>query len=158
MVSRLIVALLVCVCLSVANGQVAERTAGRGEFPALQLLPPGSVVRGISLPRYEGHRVTALLRADLLEVISRYEVRMKKIHTTLYHEKGETTNLRMPGARYNFRTQMLSARTGPVSMQNPRYNAQAAGLLFHSATRRGVLTGPVKTLIYPAAVSASAES
>ncbi len=145
---RFFVALFLCALLSVANGQVAEHTAGKGEFPALQLLPPGSVVRGISLPRYENHCVTALLRADFLEIVSRHEARMEKIHTILYHQNGETTHLRMPGARYNFRTQMLSARRDPVLMQNPRYKVQATGLLFHSATRRGVLTGPVRTLIF----------
>ena len=57
---RLIV-LLVLAVLPLSMGQVAERTAGEDEFPALQLLPPGSVVEGISLPRYEEHRVTAFL-------------------------------------------------------------------------------------------------
>ncbi len=151
MVRWFVVALLLCVHLPTANGRVAERSAGKGEFPALQLLPPGSVVRGISLPRYKNHCVTALLRADLLEIVSRHEARMEKIHTTLYHENGEITNMWMPGARYNFRTQMLSVRKAPVSMQNPRYHAQGTGLLFHSATHRGVLTGPVKTLIHSTA-------
>lgn len=152
MLRRFIAALLLCALLPAARGQVAERTAGRGEFPALQLLPPGSVVHGISLPRYENHRVSALLMAEKLEVISRYEARVEKIHTMLYHENGEITSLKMPGALYNFRTETLNARVGPVFMQHPRYEAQAAGLLFHSAMRRGVLTGPVKTVIRHVAV------
>ncbi len=147
MVRRLIAALLLCVLLPTARGQVAERTAGRGEFPALQLLPPGSVVHGISLPRYENHRVSALLMAEKLEILSRYEARIDKIHIMLYHENGEITSLKMPGARYNFRSDLFNAPAGPVLMQHPRYDAQAAGLLFYSATHRGVLTGPVKTVI-----------
>ncbi len=144
---RFFFSLLILFLLSPSWAQVAERTAGEGEFPALQLLPPGSVVHGISLPRYEDHRVTAMLKADLLEVLSRHEARLENIHSVLYGEDGESTRLNLPGARYNFRTALLSSRTGPVELIHPRYNARASGVIFHSVSHRGVLTGPVHTVI-----------
>lgn len=144
---RFLLPLLSIVLLDPARAGVAEQTAGAGEFPALQLLPPGSVVRGISLPRYENHRVTATLTADCLEILSRHEARMKNICSVLYGANEETTQVKMPGARYNFRTELLSSRKGPVQLIHPRYRVQASGIILHSASHCGVLTGPVRTIL-----------
>ena len=54
---------------STAVGEVPVDDLVGNEFPGLQLLPPGSKVRGISLPRYENHRVSALLMTELLVAI-----------------------------------------------------------------------------------------
>ncbi len=145
--TRLTTLLLLIAALSEVRGAVAERTSAPEEFPALQLLPPGSIVRGISLPRYENHRVTSLLTADLMEVLSRYETRMENIQTLLYGESGETTRVRMANAHYNFRTQLLSSRNNIVTLSHPRYNVRAHGGILHNGTRRGVLIGPVHTVI-----------
>lgn len=145
--ARLTAMMLLAATLSGVRGAVAERTSGPGEFPALQLLPPGSIVRGISLPRYERHRVTSLLTADMMEVLSRFEARMENIQTLLYGESGETTRVRMENAHYNFRTQLLTSRNNIVTLSHPRYNVRAHGGILHNGTRRGVLHGPVHTVI-----------
>ncbi len=152
--ARLTALMLSAALLSGVRGAVAERTSAPEEFPALQLLPPGSIVRGISLPRYENHRVTSLLTADMMEVLSRYEARMENIQTLLYGESGDITRVRMANAHYNFRTQLLTSRNNIVTLVHPRYNVRAHGGILHNGTRRGVLTGPVNTVIRSANLAA----
>ena len=145
MSSRHLLPLLLVLAASQLPGQV-DRTAGQGEFPALQLLPPGSEVKGISLPRYQDHRVSAHIMADLLKVLSRYEVHMKGIHTVLYSEEGESTTVKMAQAKYDFRTSvMVSENTATV--ENPRFSARGESVTFNSESRLGLLKGPVYTTL-----------
>lgn len=144
MLNRLIPLMLLTAPL--LPGQKADRTAGEGEFPALQLLPPGSEVKGISLPRYTNHRVTAHIMADLLRVLSRFEVHMSGIRTMLFSEEGEITTVTMAEADYDFRTSVMRT-TGSASVENPRFSAKGSGVMLQSNTRRGVLLGPVHTTL-----------
>lgn len=144
---RITVLLVSVIAAGSVRGAVAERTSGPGEFPALQLLPPGSIVRGISLPRYEDHRVTGLLTANLMKVLSRHEARMERILSYMYSVTGETTQVRMATALYDFRTELLISRDNIVTLQHPRYNVRAHGGILRNGTRCGVLMGPVHTVI-----------
>lgn len=146
------IALLLCSAISLAMGQMPDRTAGKGEFPALQLLPPGSVVKGISLPRYEKHRVSALIMADELEIISRQVVKLKGIVTALYGENDETTTVRLTAAEYHFGTALMSSE-GKVSLSNPRLTAQGEAVYFNSDRQQGMLRGPVITTLNTDALS-----
>ncbi len=144
---RIAVLLVSVIAVGSVRGAVAEKTSGPGEFPALQLLPPGSIVRGISLPRYENHRVTGLLTANLMEVLSRHEARMERIQSYMYSLTGETTQIRMATAHYDFRTELLVSRNNIVTLLHPRYSVHAHGGVLHNGTRCGVLMGPVHTVI-----------
>lgn len=142
---RRIILPLLLVLAALSPAQV-DRTAGQGEFPALQLLPPGSRIQGISLPRYQEHRVTAHIMADLLEVLSRFEVRMATIHTVLYGEAEDTTHVQMQDATYDFRTSIMASDT-PASVTNPRFSAEGSAVSFNSETRCGIIKGPVHTTL-----------
>lgn len=139
-------ALLLLLAAPLLPGQVADRTASKDEFPALQLLPPGSKVHGISLPRYQEHRVTAHIIADLLEVRTRQLVKMTAIHTVLYSENGETTHLNLADADYDFSTSVMTTDS-PASVNNPRFSARGSAVIFNTATQQGVLKGPVHTTL-----------
>lgn len=122
-------------------------TVGAGEFPALQLLPEGSEVEGITLPRYDNHRVSGLLQAGKLRIISRREMELEQLHATLYNKDGSSTELTTPLAHYDFTTKRATAPQ-KVELRNPQFRAEGARLLFDSTTRRGVLMGPVRTSIF----------
>lgn len=148
---RLTLALLSCTALPLAAQGPAD-AVGKGEFPGLQLLPPGSVVKGISLPRYEKHRVTSLLRAGSLKVLDRRTVELKDIDVSLYMDTDITTHLCAAGAVYNFTT--LRAEThGAVSVDDPRFTAAGQGVVFSTENRRGILKGPVRTTIAAAVLN-----
>lgn len=151
--NRLPLALLCCMALPLAAQGPAD-AVGKGEFPGLQLLPPGSVIKGISLPRYEKHRVTSLLRAGSLKVLDRRTVELKDIDVSLYMDSDITTRLRAAGAVYNFTT--LRAETnGAVSVEDPRFTASGQGVVFSTENRRGILKGPVRTTITAALLKQS---
>ncbi len=129
-----------------AAGQVPQDAVAKHEFPGLQLLPPGSKVKGISLPRYENHRVSALLVAKLMEIATRSDVRFTGIEANLYAENGETTTITCPQAEYSFRTSIVNA-TAETEVDSTRFSARGAGVTFSTATNIGFLKGPVHTTV-----------
>ena len=149
---RGLIILLLLLAAPLLPGQMADRTAGKDEFPALQLLPPGSKVHGISLPRYQDHRVTAHIIADLLEVRTRQLVLMTAIRTVLYGETGETTYVELEKADYNFGTSVMISEA-PASVTNPRFTAQGKAVIFNTTTQRGLLKGPVFTTLNTSVIS-----
>ncbi|MBQ2813377.1 MAG: hypothetical protein IJE66_04470 [Akkermansia sp.] len=129
-----------------ALGQLPSDAVGPGEFPGLQLLPPGSVIEGISIPRYDKHRVTALFKADEMKVANRSVVELKKIVATMYSSGGVATVISTPGAEYSFATKLAFTR-GEVDIKDPRFTAKGSKVLYHSGVQRGILVGPVHTTI-----------
>ena len=127
-------------------GQVPASSVAEHEFPGLQLLPPGSKVKGISLPRYENHRVSALLIAKLMEIATRSEVRFTGIKAELYAENGEVTTVTCDRAGYDFSTSIVTSDAQP-EIESPRFSAQGTGVTFSTANKVGVLKGPVKTVV-----------
>lgn len=133
-------------CCAYAPGQLPSDAVGPGEFPGLQLLPPGSVIEGISIPRYDNHRVVALFKADEMKIVTRSEVELRKIVATMYSAGGIATVVSTPGAEYSFATKMAFSK-GKVDVKDPRFTAHGSKVLYHSGVQRGILIGPVHTTI-----------
>lgn len=127
-----------------ADGAGSADAVSEGEFPGLQLLPAGSVVENISLPRYENHRVTALLQADKLCIIDRRTVELQGIRAALYNTDGTKTEVQAGNVRYDFTTKKATS-SGTVSVSDPRFSARGERLLYNTTNSRGVLVGPVRT-------------
>ncbi len=142
----LLPALALALLTPLVHAQLETGSVGKGEFPALQLLPPGSVVKGISLPRYVGHRVASLFRADALEILSRSDVRLSGITAELYAESGETTSIFAPQVHYSFRTEQARG-DGDTRVDDPRFTAKGSGVIFSSTLQCGLLRGPVHTTV-----------
>lgn len=136
-------AFLMC---TAAHAQLPSDAVGPGEFPGLQLLPVGSVIKGITVPRYEAHKVAAVMRAGEMTVASRTTVKLQKVTVNLHDGKGSITVAKAPGVEYDFTTKHAFT-TGKVSLTDERFTAQGAKALYHSETQRGILIGPVRTTI-----------
>lgn len=145
---RLLLPLILLPLLSLPGlGQEQQAaTDAAAEFPALQFLPEGSVIEGISIPRYEGHRVSALLLADKLKVQTRSTVILEKLSASLYANDGTQTEIIAGNVEYDFATKTAST-TGNAQVQDPRVSASGKGVIFNTSTRKGFLHGPVKTTI-----------
>ncbi len=139
-------ALLLALLAPLAHAQLGADSVGKGEFPALQLLPPGSVVKGISLPRYVGSRVASLFRAAELKVLSRSDVELSGIEAELYSPTGEVTRISAPLVRYSFRSEQAGGN-GNTSVTDPRFTARGSGVIFSSTRQCGLLRGPVHTTV-----------
>ncbi len=129
-----------------ALAQIGTDTVGKGEFPALQFLPPGSIVKDISLPRYQGPRVASLFRAAELKIISRSDVQLSGISAELYAETGETTRISAPLVQYSFHSEQAKGE-GDTRVNDPRFTARGNGVIFSSALQCGLLRGPVHTTV-----------
>lgn len=127
-----------------AGGTGGTDAVGTGEFPGLQLLPAGSVVENISLPRYEHHRVTALLQAEKLCILDRRTAELHGIRGTLFNEDGTKTEIQAGSVRYDFTTKR-AVSSGTVSVSDARFSARGERLLYNTTNSRGVLVGPVRT-------------
>ena len=111
------------------------------EFPALQFLPVGSIVRGIVIPRYSEHRAVAKLCADEMLVATRSTVQLKRISATLYGPDKQNTRLDSAEARYSFKTDEVIA-DGDTSVHDPRFRAQGPPLFTPPGRDAAFCTGP----------------
>ena len=130
----------------VVVGQVPQDAVTQHEFPGLQLLPAGSKVSGISLTRYEQHRVSALLISSLMEIATRSEVNFTGIRANLYATNGEITTVTCPKAEYSFRTSMVQSAE-KTEVDSTRFSGQGTGVIFNTGTNIGYLKGPVRTTV-----------
>lgn len=129
-------------------GQGQQRTdaVADSEFPALQFMPVGTVVEGISIPRYEKHRVRALLTADRLIVKDTKNVVLEKLTASLYGEGENQTDVRTDSVTYSFATK-TARTTGTAEVKDPRFSARGQGVVFNTSTSKGFLSGPVITTV-----------
>lgn len=132
--------------LHVHGQQQAADAVVEDEFPALQFLPVGSVVEDISIPRYENHRVTALLLAKSLEVKNRKVVELGKLEASLYGEDGNQTDVSTGSVTYSFATK-IARTTGEARVTDSRFSARGKGVIFSTSSRKGFLHGPVTTRV-----------
>ena len=95
---------------------------------------------------YEHHRVSALLQADELEVISRREIALTNIRASLYAENGEITSVQCEKAGYDFKKKTVVAQS-KAEVKHPHFSARGAGVTFSTAGRIGLIKGPVRTTI-----------
>ncbi len=142
----LLPALALALLAPLAHAQIGADTVGKGEFPALQFLPPGSIVKGISLPRYVGPRVASLFRATELKILNRSDVQLSGIEAELYSESGEVTRIYAPVVHYSFRTEQASGE-GETRLSDPRFTASGSGVTFSATLQCGLLRGPVHTTV-----------
>lgn len=129
-----------------SQGQEAKAATDVDEFPALQFLPPGTEVEGISIPRYENHRVSALLLAEKLIVKTRQDVVLEKLNATLYNNDGTETNISTGNVHYSFATKIIRT-TGDAQVTDPRFSAKGKGVIINTSTKKAFLQGPVTTTI-----------
>lgn len=138
--------LLSLLLLSLQSQGQQPGAASDHEFPALQFLPVGTVVEGISIPRYEKHKVTALMLAKSLEVKSRTSVELRGLSASLYSNNNEQTDISTGSVTYSFSTKVAST-AGDAQVQDPRFSAKGKGVIFSTSSRKGFLHGPVSTSI-----------
>jgi len=145
---RIALTLLFLMALAPLQSQGSQRAdaVANDEFPALQFLPVGTVVEGISIPRYENHRVSALLMADRLIIKNSKTVVLENLNASLYGEDKNQTNVSTSSVTYSFATK-LAKTTGEAKVNDPRFTAKGKGVIFNTSTSKGFLHGPVITTV-----------
>ncbi len=126
--------------------QFSPKKAAEGEFPAIATLPPGTVVEGIKLPRYEGARVTALILADQLRVESRNAVSILGLEAEMYDKDGSITAVKADKGTYCFLTEKVTSE-GLTQLVNQQFRAKGCQIYYSTKQQRGILRGPVRTVL-----------
>lgn len=129
-----------------SQGQQGADAVANDEFPALQFLPVGTVVEQISIPRYDNHRVSALLMSDRLIIKDKKTVVLEELNASLYGKDKSQTDVSTASVIYSFATKMART-TGEAKVKDPRFSAQGKGVVFNTTTSKGFLHGPVVTTV-----------
>ncbi len=117
------------------------------KFPALDLLPPGSVLKNVSLPQYENRKKIGVITATQMKVVNETEISGENIHIYTFSASGDqSSHLFTLGGSYFFNTQFFVSNLRTI-LEEARFRAVGAGLRFHSDRQVGFLMGPVTTYI-----------
>ncbi|BDS06368.1 hypothetical protein NT6N_14080 [Oceaniferula spumae] len=118
----------------------------QGSLPTLDILPEGSILRRVRIPRYDkDFNPTSLLSAETLTVLDGERIDGLGITIELYGKDGSVeARTKMRHAIYNQKRSTLHASEA-VFVQGKNYVASGTGLVFHWKTNRGFLLGPAST-------------
>lgn len=132
--------------LAKADPSVEDEVPSKSAFPTLDILPEGSILQRVRLPRYDkDFNPTSLLTADKLTVINRYRVDGEEVSIELYDKNGESqVHTLMHHAVYNQKDATLKAEER-ITLHGKSYRAEGKGLIFHLENNRGFLFGPAST-------------
>ncbi|MFK7849679.1 MAG: hypothetical protein AB8D78_01775 [Akkermansiaceae bacterium] len=145
MISRLSIALL-------SIGIFFANLASGDEMPKnpMALLPDGSVMKGVLLPRYdENRRLIGDLKAEILTILDRQRIRGEDVLIRFYKEDGsEKGRVKMKNAIFDQQRSLLKA-VEPIEITNDNLIARGTGLVYAFQEGKGFLRGPASTRITP---------
>lgn len=118
----------------------------KGAFPSLDILPEGSILRRVRLPRYNKDFIpTSLLTADTMTVLDKQRIEGVGITINLYAEdRSLNARTKMRHAIYNQKNSTLHANEA-IFIEGKGYRASGIGMIFDWKNNRGLLLGPVNT-------------
>jgi len=126
-------------------------------LPAVGLLPEGSNLKGVLIPRYNSEReLEASLRAELMTVVTREEIEALGVNLKLFATSGtESGQMAMQRATYNHASGLIRA-SERVQVSTPKMHAAGSGLIVQMSREsggtnspfEGFLLGPVQTTFY----------
>jgi len=122
-------------------------------LPAVGLLPEGSNLQGVIIPRYDKEKhLVATLRAELMTVVTREEIEAIRVKLEMFGPDGANRGeVAMERATYNHANGMIRAND-PVEVSTPTMRASGSGLVIQrgsaNSSLEGFLLGPVMTSFY----------
>ena len=118
-------------------------------LPALELLPAGSILKKISIPRYnQDYSPSSLLTADVIEVISDNEIQGSNVTISLYDETGKIkTRTKLNGVNFNQQTGKIISKEN-LTFSGGTFTTSSQGLILDWETHCGFLLGKNQTIIY----------
>lgn len=120
------------------------------------LLPPGSELQGVMLPRYdENHRLTGVLKSRSIALVDAARIAGKNVTIELFNpDQSQRGRIDLTGRTlYQDVSTQSTPSTGrfttrePVEIRSERLAASGSGLYYFSDLGRGFLLGPVTTII-----------
>ncbi|MBK1883967.1 hypothetical protein JIN85_16225 [Luteolibacter pohnpeiensis] len=128
--------------------QDQEPESSKPLIPAASLLPPGSVLKGVMLPRYdEEMRLTSVLRSEVMTLIDAYQIEGQGVVIRFFNpDHTQRAQIDLQRAIFDQRSYMLHAEE-PVKLVGERFSVEGLGLVYAIDQSKGFVMGPVKSVI-----------
>jgi lipopolysaccharide export system protein LptA len=131
-----------------ATGGESPSPAPKKKFSAVALLPSGSQLQGVMLPRYdENRRLTGVLKAKTMTLVSEDVVAGETVSIEFFNpDRSPRGRIDLVKAVLDQGKGLLRARE-KVTIQADRIHARGNGLVYSFEQGEGFLTGPAVTHI-----------
>lgn len=141
--------LLIPSLLLAEESSIAPELAPDRNLPGVSLLPAGSVLKKVLIPRYDkAKKLTAVLRSEEMTVIDQQTVEGKFVKLEFFHpDRTLRGRIDLELARYDQRKGMLES-SKPVDIVSSDFTAHGSGLTFSQNQSKGFLSGPVQTRFF----------
>ena len=118
------------------------------QIPVASLLPPGSVLSGVLLPRYdENHRLAGVLHAKSMTLVSAEILDAETVSIELFNpDRSPRARLDLTQARFDQTTGTLHVNHS-VTLRFDSISATGSGLAYEINQAQGFLMGPTTTRI-----------
>ena len=130
----------------------------RKKLSAISLLPDGSELQGVMLPRYDENRhLTGVLKAKAMTLVNDETIAGETVCIEFFNpDRSPRGRVDLTKALFNQAKGLLEARE-PVTIQTDRVNATGTGLVYAFEEGQGFLLGPATTWI-PAPIETTMNS
>ena len=150
-VRRSIPAICLTLALPLAHGaeEAANPMPTLRKIPAISVLPDGSELEGVVLPRYDKKlRLTGSLHAAKLTLVSSDVIRGEMVRISLIDPDRADGNIRVElgNALLSQATGVIHA-TENITLESARFTATGTALHLEFETGRGFISGPATTVI-----------
>ena len=143
---RILTALALVVHAAALAAEVAATPPPVEEIPAFGLLPDGSELKNVILPRYDDHRrLVNFMHAKAMTIVGAEEIAGDTV-SVLFYNSDLTQRGRVDFAKAVFNQQKgLLTTKDPVHLQSDRMSTCGSGLYYSHAQGKGFMLGPVTT-------------
>ncbi|MEO5715329.1 MAG: hypothetical protein ABIT37_17760 [Luteolibacter sp.] len=122
----------------------------RKKIPAISMLPDGSQLMGVMLPRYDvNHKRVGVLKAKKMILVNDEQIAGETVSVEFFNpDQTPRGRVDLKKAIFYQMKGILEAKE-PVEISADRLNARGSGLYYAFDQAEGYLSGPVTTTIHP---------
>jgi hypothetical protein len=148
--TRSLILLLIASPAMLMAGESASLPPERKKLPAIGLLPDGSKLKGVVLPRYDEKRnLVGVLKADTMTLVNEEQISGDLVTVEFFNpDQTPRGRVDLKSAIFKQARGILEARE-PVDISMGRLSAHGSGLQYAFENGEGFLLGPAHTIIKP---------
>jgi hypothetical protein len=146
---RSILSILLIPSLLIAEETTMPELAEDRSLPAVSLLPAGSILKKVLIPRYDkAKKLTAVLRSEEMTVVDSQTIEGKFVRLEFYHpDRTQRGRIDLEMARFDQKKGILESKK-PVDIVSNDFTAHGSGLTYAQKQSQGFLSGPVQTRFF----------
>lgn len=135
--------------LLLAQEPSATLVIPKKKLPAVGLLPDGSQLKGVVLPRYDEHRnLVGVLKAEAMTLVNDEQIAGKKVVIEFFNpDHSSRGRAELENATLYQMKSLLEAKE-PIIIGADRVVTCGTGLVYNFEKGEGFISGPVTTIIH----------